>query len=165
MPDPEGQTFDTSDKRTETMILRDFTLAPNPEDEPTGYTLRERPDGTDETCVMPRNDAFEVLAHTSLHTDLEDICDPVLTTYVVRFTAAGWLHALTQSISEAKDPDAKGHEPISVERHATAYLSDYFQPYRCYCQHDCCGHRHGYAEAKHIVGAVFAVAVHTSRNY
>lgn len=143
------------------MLLRSFSLSPMPEEQPTGFQI----DGDDEARAPYRTDAFEVLTSTSLHTDLEDPCDPVLQALVVRFTAAGWLHVLTQSIREAKDPHAKGHEPVSVERHAISYLSDYFRPASCWCSHDCCGHRHGFAEAVHIAGAVFAVTVHTSRNY
>lgn len=59
----------------------------------------------------------------------------------------------------------RGEGPVSVEHYAADYLADYFQPDRCWCSHDYCGHRHGSADARHIAGALFIVTVGTSRNY
>jgi hypothetical protein len=99
---------------------------------------------------------WQIEARGTINHDVADACDPCTTTYAIRAGAALWLHGLAANLD---DPTR------TIEAHLAEYLADHHRPDRCGCAHDCCGHRHGWAEAHHVTGPLFLVRVHTSRNY
>jgi hypothetical protein len=142
-------------------MLHDFSLAPDIHEDPTGVALDDR----GQPLPDWRTVAFEILASTALHTDRGDPCDPVLTTCVVRFTAEGWLAMLSRALRGDACPSADCPATPRIEDHARAWLAEAFTPGPCSCAHDCCGHRHGWAEVRHLGGAIFVVAIQTTRNF
>jgi hypothetical protein len=103
-----------------------------------------------------QHEGWMIEASGTVEHDPDDMCDPCTTTYVVRATDELFLFGL----------DANLNDPTqTIEKHIADYLADYHQPGRCGCAHDCCGHRHGHANAAHISGPLYIVRVHTSRNY
>lgn len=90
-----------------------------------------------------------------------DYCEPQTVTHVIQMTDEGWLSGISDSIAGPK----RGLPALSIEAALIEHIRGLYTPSRCYCEHDCCGHRHGYAEVQHIGGAKFMIQVHTSRNY
>lgn len=88
---------------------------------------------------------FDVLARSDVeHTDDSDICDPTRQVLLVQIgEAEGNLTA-----SDVKKLIERGVSPV-----------------RCYCEHDCCGHRHGHADVRLFDFDRAEVTVFTSRNY
>lgn len=95
------------------------------------------------------------LSYGCLHLDPEDPCDPISTTIVVQAGDELYARLIADAIANG----------TSVEAEGEAWLIDTVQPSRCYCAHDCCGHRHGRATAKHLTGAIFVAQIHEARNY
>lgn len=88
--------------------------------------------------------------------------DPATVTKVIQMTERGWAWALASAIQTAKEGALPGMSPELVINRA---LHEAYVPRRCWCDHDCCGHRHGYCDVTHVGGTVFMVQIHTSRNY
>ena len=50
-------------------------------------------------------------------------------------------------------------------RDARSLIAGVLSPDRCYCEHDCCGHRHGWADVDFLTMDTARVVVRTARNY
>jgi len=97
----------------------------------------------------------KVVASATIHTSDDDICDPTLTTLVLQVAEDVFLQAMSNAL----------HNASAIETEAEHILEDVYRPTPCWCSHDCCGHRHGSATAKHINGTLYCVQISTSRNY
>lgn len=102
---------------------------------------------------------WRVLSETSIHTDESDPCDPILTTRAVQFSDIGWVNVLADHIANGVP------EQETVEDLAARWLEASYTIPSCWCEHDCCGHRSGHANVKHVTGSVFLIQTHSSRNY
>lgn len=81
------------------------------------------------------------------HTDDRDICDPTSQNFLVRVLAVR---------------SCKG--PIDLSERCSI-ICRALSPTPCHCEHDCCGHRHGYATGEWLADDLLCVNVRTSRNY
>jgi len=56
-------------------------------------------------------------------------------------------------------------EDETISEHTKEDIQDYFR-LRCYCSHDCCGHRNGgVTSINRMYGHRYIIAVHSSLNY
>ncbi len=108
---------------------------------------------------------WRTISTTTLHTDADDPCDPTMTTKVIQMTDHGYAWAIVRAAEDAKGEDPDDAAKISVESVIADAIHEVFQPSRCWCEHDCCGHRYGRASVRHIGGAMFLVQINTARNY
>lgn len=76
--------------------------------------------------------------------DPEDMCEPTVTKMLVKVLRLDGL----QDRKEMVRTLIKGFSPPS-----------------CSCEHDCCGHRHGYASVELLTPDTAVINIHTSRNY
>ena len=88
---------------------------------------------------------FAIIAQgEAICTDEDDYCEPLAQTFFVDvLTANGDLD----------------------ERDMKALIARGLTPERCYCEHDCCGHRHGYATVELLTMQTARATVYTSCNY
>jgi hypothetical protein len=92
--------------------------------------------------------SFVVLARGDIeHPAPDDICDPTRQIFLIR------LHEL------------RGDDGGADVRDARALIARALTPARCYCAHDCCGHRSGWAEVEWLTLELVMVTVTTARNY
>ena len=76
--------------------------------------------------------------------DDEDMTDPTVQDYLLRIvTLHGGLSA-----DDVRSVIGRGMAPS-----------------RCACEHDCCGHRYGYADTEFLAPDLIKVTVHTARNF
>jgi hypothetical protein len=95
-----------------------------------------------------REVAFEIVAQGEVeHTAPDDICDPTRQTMFVR------VHAL------------RGDDGGLSARDAQSLIAGVLSPDRCYCDHDCCGHRTGWADVDFLTMDTARVVVRTARNF
>lgn len=102
------------------------------------------------------------IASGERHHRPDDAEDPVTVTKVIQMTEAGWAIAIARAMDGAKHCGKPG---LSVEAAIMEAMHEVYVPRRCWCEHDCCGHRHGFCDVTHVGGTVFMVQIHTSRNY
>lgn len=108
------------------------------------------------TAETPYNETlFKTLAYGS-ETDPEDICEGTVVTRVIHLADRVVLHCLSDALA---DPST------TPEAEAKDWIKDHFTPTRCHCDHDCCGHWHGWTSAQHIGGYQWIVTTRMSRNY
>jgi hypothetical protein len=142
--------------------LNDFATAS------PAYIAHEEKDGTFTLEPEANGEAYWLTrAYGTRHTDPSDACDPVTTTRIVQLTDEGWLRGIVWNLEQGPQDNrpTEDGEPLTIEEDWRLYLKETFTPSRCWCSHDCCGHRHGYASVTHLGGAVFCIEVRTSRNY
>jgi hypothetical protein len=86
---------------------------------------------------------FDVLARGEvIYTDEDDYCEPTKQTFLVEIREA--------------NGDVRDFKHL---------LSRALSPNRCYCEHDCCGHRHGFADVRLFDFDRAEVTVYTARNF
>ena len=92
--------------------------------------------------------SFEIIARGEIeYTDPDDMCDPTRQVFFVR------LHELRGDDGGADIIDARD------------LISRALSPDDCYCEHDCCGHRSGWADVEWLSLDLAMATVRTWRNY
>ena len=88
---------------------------------------------------------YEVIARgPERNTDLDDYCDPTEQTMFIR---------------------VKATDGPCDKREIESLISKAVSPTPCGCEHDCCGHRHGWARVTMLNLNTAEVLLKTSRNY
>lgn len=89
--------------------------------------------------------SYDVIARGEvIFVDEDDYCEPTKQTVLVEIHNA--------------------YGPVD-QRDMKQLLDRALSPNRCYCEHDCCGHRHGFSDVRLLDFDRAEVTTYTSRNY
>ena len=109
---------------------------------------------------------YRRLAHGTVDTDPEDMCEPLVVTHVVQITAWGYARALNRILTAPIHDDEPEAERRGVEDYIKDILGNFLAPpTHCYHDWDCCGCRTGRLTVTHLGGAMFLCQAFSSRNF